>query len=46
MIYKKEILKLPNFQKLVILLQGTATIRTKPLAEGGGQQKTNPTPLS
>jgi len=44
MIYKKEILKLTNFQKLVILLQGTATIKTELLAKGGGWQKTKPYP--
>tara|TARA_Y100001970_G_C14071830_1_gene769865 strand:+ start:37 stop:180 length:144 start_codon:yes stop_codon:yes gene_type:complete len=44
MIYKKEILKLTNFQKIVILLQGTATIKTEPLAEGGGAAKNKTLP--
>ena len=44
MIYKKEILKLTNFQKLVILLQGTATIKTELLAKGWGVAKNKTLP--
>ena len=45
MIYKKEILKLTNFQKIAILLQETATIKTELLAKGGGGgKKQNLTP--